>query len=132
MRTMTVDEAWAELQRQGVPKEHMAVVCPMCGTVQSPASLAAAMKCDKNAVLKYWGFSCVGRFTGAGSPLPDIEPGHGCNWTLGGLLSCHKLEIIDGQGRRRPHFELASPDDAKALMVTVIDAAVATDAEVSA
>ncbi|KFH24300.1 hypothetical protein IB61_11625 [Brucella abortus LMN2] len=63
---------------------------------------------------KYLGFSCVGRFTGAPSPrsTPDGKP---CDWTLGGLLSLHKLEIVDENGELHPRFEIASPEEAQAL-----------------
>lgn len=116
MKTMTLDEFKAAVLAQGVPHEHIAVVCPMCGTIQSGADLiAAGAGADFDAVEKYLGFSCVGRFTGAESPRkkPDGKP---CNWTLGGLFSLHKLEVVTPDGNRHPRFELASPDEAKAHM----------------
>lgn len=116
MKTMTMDEFKAAVLAQGVPHEHIAVVCPMCGTIQSGADLiAAGAGADFDAVEKYLGFSCVGRFTGAEGPRkkPDGKP---CNWTLGGLFSLHKLEVVTPDGNRHPRFELASPDEAKAHM----------------
>lgn len=118
MKTMTLDEFKTAVLAQGVPHEHIAVVCPMCGTIQSGADLiAAGAGADFDAVEKYLGFSCVGRFTGAESPRkkPDGKP---CNWTLGGLFSLHKLEVVTPEGNRHPRFELASPDEAKAHMTT--------------
>lgn len=116
MKTMTMDEFKAAVLAQGVPHEHIAVVCPMCGTIQSGADLiAAGAGADFDAVEKYLGFSCVGRFTGAEGPRkkPDGKP---CNWTLGGLFSLHKLEVVTPDGNRHPRFELVSPDEAKAHM----------------
>jgi hypothetical protein len=116
MKTMTLDEFKTAVLAQGVPHEHIAMVCPMCGTIQSGADLiAAGAGADFDAVEKYLGFSCVGRFTGAESPRkkPDGEP---CNWTLGGLFTLHKLEVVTPDGNRHPRFELASPDEAKAHM----------------
>jgi hypothetical protein len=88
--------------------------CPMCGTIQSAADLiAAGAGPDFDAVEKYLAFSCVGRFTNAGSPrkVPDGKP---CNWTLGGLFSLHKLEVVTPDGKKYPRFELASPAEAQA------------------
>lgn len=111
---MTVEEFHAECKAQGV-KSHMdtAMICPRCGTVQSARDLiAAGAGADFDAVSKYLGFSCVGRFTGAGSPrkTPDGKP---CNWTLGGLFALHKLEVVTTDGKRHPRFELASPEQAQ-------------------
>lgn len=116
MKTMTLDEFKAAVLAQGVPHEHIAVVCPMCGTIQSGADLiAAGAGADFDAVEKYLGFSCVGRFTGAESPRKKPD-GKSCNWTLGGLFSLHRLEVVTPDGNRHPRFELASPDEAKAHM----------------
>lgn len=114
MKTMTVEQFHAACRAQGV-KSHLdtAVVCPMCGTVQSARDLiAAGVGADFEAVEKYIGFSCVGRFTGAGSPRksPDGQP---CNWTLGGLFKTHKLEVVTPDGKHHPNFELATPEQAQ-------------------
>lgn len=77
MQTMTLDEYKAAVKAQGVPHEHIAMKCPMCGVIQSGADLiAAGAGADFDAVEKYLAFSCVGRFTGAGSPRkkPDGKP----------------------------------------------------------
>ena len=47
-------------------------------------------------------FSCIGRWV----------PGIGCDWTLGGLLRIHTLEVINGQGDKIPVFEFADDPDA--------------------
>lgn len=114
MRQITVDELHAEFTKQGVSKtEHLAFICPMCGTVQSAHDFIKA-GAGKNieSVEKYLGFSCVGRFTGASSPRakPDGKP---CNWTLGGLFALHKLEIVTPDGEAHKSFELATPEQAQ-------------------
>ncbi|MBQ0916850.1 hypothetical protein KBW71_00100 [Hydrogenophaga aromaticivorans] len=116
MQTMTLDEYKAAVKAQGVPQEHIAMKCPMCGTIQSAADLiAAGAGADFDEVEKYLAFSCVGRFTGAGSPrkIPDGKP---CNWTLGGLFTLHKLEVVTPDSKKHPRFELASPAEAQAHM----------------
>ena len=116
MKTMTVKEFHDALDEQGVPREHLAFKCPMCGTIQSAADLVAAgAGKDFPAVAAYLGFSCVGRFTGAGMPRkkPDGKP---CNWSLGGFLQCHNLEVVDDDGTHVPHFEPASKEEAVAHM----------------
>jgi len=114
---ITVEEFQARLKAQGVPRQHLAFKCVMCGTVQSMASLikAGAGKTEEQ-VEKYIGFSCVGRFTGAGSHVKDTPPGKGCDWTLGGLLQFHELAIITPDGQVHKHFAIASPEEAQALM----------------
>jgi hypothetical protein len=119
MKTITIDEFHEELHKQGAQsREDIAFICPMCGTVQSARSLinAGAGK-SFDEVEKYLGYSCVGRFTGAGSPRkkPDGKP---CNWTLGGLFQLHKMEIVTPDGKHHPSFELASPEQMRALAET--------------
>lgn len=115
MKTITLEDFHSQLKAQGVPITHCAFKCPVCQTIQSGNDLinAGAGK-DFDEVHKYLGFSCVGRFTGAGSHKRDNPPGHGCNWTLGGLLQVHKLEVVADAGDRHPRFELASPEEAQA------------------
>lgn len=114
MRTMTIEEFRAAIDAQGVPREHAAFVCPRCKTVQSAQNLVdAGAGSDMAAVEKYLGFSCVGRFTGAGGARsePDGAP---CNWTLGGLFRLHELEVITVDGESHAHFEVATPAQALA------------------
>lgn len=115
MRQTTLDEFQAELKAQGVTShEHYAFVCPMCGTIQSAKDLIAAGAGENfEAVERLVGFSCVGRWTGAEGPrkAPDGKP---CNWTLGGLLTLHTLEVVTPDGKTHPHFELATPEQAQA------------------
>ncbi len=116
IRKISIEEFHAELRAQRVSgKQHLAFRCPMCGTIQSAASLikAGAGK-DFEAVEKFLAFSCVGRFTDAGSPrkAPDGQP---CNWTLGGLFQFHQLDVIDSNGESHPRFEVATTEEAAAL-----------------
>ena len=115
MRQTTLDEFQAELKAQGVPShEHCAFVCPMCGTIQSAKDLIAAGAGENfEAVERFIGFSCVGRWTGAEGPrkAPDGKP---CNWTLGGLFTLHTLKVVTPDGKAHPRFELATPEQAQA------------------
>ncbi len=119
MITMTLNEFADALKAQGVPREHLAFRCPMCGTVQSAADLIAVRAGDDfDAVEKYLAFSCVGRWTNAGPPPATRDSGgRGCNWTLGGLLSLHQLEVLtEDDGKRHPRFVPCSPEEAQAHM----------------
>lgn len=115
-RTIDLDTFLAELKAQGVSsRQHLAFVCVMCKCPQSMASMAKACPDATAADLESSiGFSCVGRWTGAGSPRaePDGAP---CNWTLGGLLNFADLYVVKSDGQTVPHFEIASPEQAQAL-----------------
>jgi hypothetical protein len=67
---------------------------------------------DPEQAEKSIGFSCLGRFTGAGSPKKNS--GNYCNWSLGGLLRIHELEVTTPDGEVHPFFEIASPTVAQA------------------
>lgn len=113
MITMTIKEFQHALRAQGVERDHYAFRCPMCATVQSAADLIRAGAGQSfEDVERYLGFSCVGRFTGAASPRkePDGQP---CDWTLGGLFSFHKFEVVKEDGTKVPFFEVASPQEAQ-------------------
>lgn len=114
MRTMTQDEWNAEgVLRFGKKARNWKFICPACGTVQSIQQLIDVGRTpdDVHAVM---GFSCIGRFTGQGDAgIAAHTKGQpwdkGCNWTLGGLLAIHTLEVsINGKGR--PCFEFADAD----------------------
>lgn len=110
---ISVDEAHARFRAQGVSaREHVAFVCVVCGTVQSMASLVLAGAKDLAQAERLVGFSCEGRLRGAGPWRPDHSgpTTRGCDWTLGGLLSIHTLEV-DGQ----PSFQIAPAAEALAL-----------------
>jgi hypothetical protein len=117
---ITIAEAHRRMRAQGVSaREHVAFICPICATAQSIASLLRA-GAPLDRVENYIGFSCEGRFTGAG-PWPNdpaaqrARTKRGCDWTLGGLLRLHRLEVVTEDGDRQPSFEIASADIAQAL-----------------
>lgn len=112
-QTMTLDEFHAALKAQGVPREHLALKCPVCKTVQSMRDLATAGVAE-DKVDTFFGFSCVGRFTNAGPKQKDEPPGRGCDWTLGGLFQIHELEVVTPDGKRHPTFAPATPEEAQA------------------
>jgi len=105
-RTITFDQFKAELSAQGVDREHFAVRCVACGTVQSRQDFVnAGIHPTIEEAQKHWGFSCIGRW----------KPGKGCDWTLGGLLHIHTLEIDFGAEEfKLPCFEPASAAGAQA------------------
>lgn len=119
MKSVTLEQFREELKAQGVDTVDCAFICPRCRTVQSARDLIDAGAGNTlDEVEKYVGFSCVGRWTEAGSPRrkPDGQP---CNWTLGGLFSVHKLEVITPDGEAHPHFEVATPMQARAHALSI-------------
>lgn len=114
MQTLTLDEYRAACKAQAPSWDLVVMKCPMCGTPQTARDLVAAgAGADLDAVERYLGFSCIGRFTGAPSPRkePDEQP---CNWTLGGLFRTHKLEVVTPDGEHHARFELATREEADA------------------
>lgn len=105
-RCITIEQFKAELQAQGVPREHLAVKCVQCGTVQSRQDfIDAGVHRTMQEAQKHWGFSCIGRFVS----------NTGCDWTLGGLFQIHQLEIDFGDGSNpMPIFEPSTPEEAQA------------------
>lgn len=117
IRTIKIEQFHAMLRAQGVPKEHIAFKCPLCETIQSATDLirvGAGKTFDD--VEKYLGFSCVGRWTKAGPALKGTPPGRGCDWTLGGLLKMHKLEVETENGQHHPRFEPCTSEEAREHM----------------
>ena len=121
---ITVEEFHARLKAQGVSSSnHVALVCPVCGVPQSVASLVRAGAGPERAE-RMIGFACEGRLTNAG-PWPSSKDKsakarkrrlvRGCDWTLGGLFRIHKLEVMTPDGLAHPRFEIATPEQAKAL-----------------
>lgn len=110
-RRITLDEFHKQIDAQNAPnRESVKLVCPMCGVSQSANDLIkAGAGATFDDVEKYLGFSCVDRWLGAGGPreTPDGLP---CNWTLGGLFTLHKLEVIMPDGKVCLTFEVALAD----------------------
>lgn len=104
MKRITYMDAVEQFKRQGVDRKDWAVICPMCGTVQSCSDLInAGAGDDLETVNPYFGYSCVGRF----------NEETGCDWTLGGLFQIHQLEV-EKDGKIHPLFEIASAEQAQA------------------
>jgi hypothetical protein len=95
MRTISISDWRAEGKRRfGEKARFWKFKCVSCGEVQTGQDfLSAGLTPDE--VLKVMGYSCIGRFV----------PGRGCDWTLGGLLHIHQLEIEMEDGKRVPCFE---------------------------
>jgi len=94
---MKVSEYLQELiNRFGEDRKNWKVICPNCKTIQSVQDFYDAGIEIKEAS-SFFGFSCIGRFTKK----------KGCDWTLGGLLQIHDLELIDEEGIEHPRFEIA-------------------------
>ena len=74
-------------------------ICPRCKTRQSGHDMIEATGEGPDYVERYFGFSCIGRFTTK----------KGCDWTLGGLFQIHRAAIIDEKGKTIPVFEFAEP-----------------------
>jgi predicted RNA-binding Zn-ribbon protein involved in translation (DUF1610 family) len=112
MITMSLEEFHAACKAQADSSDQIVFKCPMCGTLQSARDLiSAGAGADFDGVEKYLGFSCIGRFTGAATPRKEPD-GNPCDWTLGGLFSLHKMEVVTPDGKHHPHFELALRKDA--------------------
>jgi hypothetical protein len=118
MERITQDELHERLKAQGVASGmDYAFVCVVCGTVQSARLLVRAAGEGKalRDVERFLGFSCVGRLTGAGEHREGEPPGRGCNWSLGGLLHIHELEVELPGGGFSPCFRPATPEQAQEL-----------------
>ena len=122
---ISVDELHARFAAQGVAgRDHLAFKCPVCGTVQSIASLRRAAAtgsrrvANEATIQNAIGFACEGRYSGAG-PWREGDPKRaavrGCDWTLGGLFKIHTLEVVLANGEICPSFALATPEEAQAL-----------------
>jgi hypothetical protein len=115
---MKLEEFHAAIAAQGVPRESIAMKCPACGTVQTLGEFRAAVAAATPERIKgyfgkdaidpelHFGFDCIGR-------LVD-KPTIGCDWTLGGFLKAHTLEVIGVDGEPHPMFEPATPEEAQA------------------
>ena len=120
MKTITVAKLHEAMKAQGVGpyQEDIAFRCPMCNTVQSIRSLMNA-GATKEEAEKRIAFSCEGRLRNAPSAKngkPGLKNIRGCDWTLGGLLKLHTIEVITEDGVHHPRFELANQYEAKELV----------------
>ncbi len=68
--------------------------CVSCGEVQTGQEfIDAGLEGAEGKIY----FSCIGRWV----------KGRGCDWTLGGLLRLHKVEVDTGDGENIPVFDFA-------------------------
>ena len=102
MKTITFEEWEAEgIRRFGEKKRNWKFICPSCKAIQCGQDFID-LGMDINEIPKYLGYSCIGRFNNKKT---------GCDWTLGGLLQIHEIEItMDGEIHKR--FEFA-PEELK-------------------
>ena len=96
METMTIDQFKQAIKDQGHKRiEDATFECPQCKTLQSAQNLIDAGAGNSfDEVEKYLAFSCIGRF----------DEDQGCNWSLGGFLQLHDLEVITPDGESHPRF----------------------------
>jgi hypothetical protein len=124
MEVIDVPEFHARLKAQGVSNSnHACLICPICKTPQSMASLIAAGATPEQAE-RIIGFSCEGRLTNVG-PWPSDKDNskkalvrrkvRGCDWTLGGFFRLHDLEVQTEDGEKHPRFVVASAEAAQEL-----------------
>lgn len=115
-RTISLEQFQAELKAQNAPsRAYLVFRCPLCEALQCGQDLIdAGAGATFEEVETKTGFSCVGRWTGAGTPRnkPDGQP---CNWTLGGLFRLNKLNVETPEGSH-PFFEVANPEEAAAYL----------------
>lgn len=111
---LTIEEFQTACTEQAPSRDLIVFRCPACGCLQTAQELMqAGAGISFDAVERYLGFSCIGRFTGAGSPREKAD-GLPCNWTLGGFLQIHELEVVTPDGKSHPHFALATRQEAEA------------------
>jgi hypothetical protein len=127
MNRMTIAEVHEAFRAQGVDQNDNAVICPICGTIQSMNSLVRA-GADSDKVHRFIGFSCEGRFSNAGpwvgekdksKKARDRRTVRGCDWTLGGLFKLNRLTITYPDGTEAPSFEIATPQQAQELCASL-------------
>jgi hypothetical protein len=95
MEVLTLEEWFAKaVKLYGSDKKNWKFKCPNCGQTQSLNDFLenSVSKPDE----KFY-FSCIGRW------VKD----RGCDWTLGGLLKIHSVEVISKEGKKVPVFEFA-------------------------
>lgn len=122
IKALTLEEFHLACQAQAPSNDLIVFKCPTCGCLQCARELiAAGAGATFEDVWKYAGFSCIGRFQGAGSPRAERD-GKPCNWTLGGLFQVHRFEVITPDGAHHPLFELATPEEARAHLAALVTA----------
>lgn len=96
VKQITHDQFMAAIKTQGHDNVlDVEFICPRCKTHQTGRDLIKA-GAGRNIyeIEGYLAFSCVGRWTNE----------KGCDWTLGGLLKIHELEVLVPDKPARPVF----------------------------
>lgn len=89
----------AEAERLFGPKaSEWRFKCVQCGETQTAKDFHDAGLTQDEAMSRAY-FSCIGR----------LIKGRGCDWSLGGLLKFHSVEVLDEEGHLRPVFDFANP-----------------------
>lgn len=93
---IAVEDFHQILKAQDVDRrEDLEFICPACGTVQTAQDLIDAGVGESfEDVAGQIAFSCVGRYD------EDVD----CDWTLGGLLQIHDLEVVAEDGESVPRM----------------------------
>ncbi|HVX56942.1 MAG TPA: VVA0879 family protein [Candidatus Saccharimonadales bacterium] len=119
-RRVLTQAQWLEegTRRFGPDPKQWKFVCPACGTVQTIQQLKD-LGLSSEEIHGVMAFSCIGRFTrqgdeGIAAHGRGEKWNKGCNWTLGGLLQIHELEVVLEDGHRRMAFEFAGTDGKEA------------------
>lgn len=100
-RRITREEWIAEAKRRfGKDPKKWRFRCVVCGHEQSAEEVIERNPELEGSISTWIYFSCEGRFTAGG----------GCDWTLGGLLQLHTLEVEADDGEIVPVFEFADPE----------------------
>jgi hypothetical protein len=76
----------------GADREKWEFICPNCKEVQTLQDFINNGVKDPSGMFY---FSCIGR---------EVE-GRGCDWSLGGLFTIHKTEVISDDGEKVPVME---------------------------
>ncbi len=99
-REMFLSEWKAEVKKRGDIKK-LKFRCPVCGNYQSIKDFEKT-EIEKDEIEGGFYFSCIGRWTGAGSM--GEKP---CNYTSGGLFVLNDLFVIDKDEKKIPVFDFA-------------------------
>lgn len=94
METMTLEQ-WREKAVSLFGKDPLdwKFKCVRCGHVQKGRDFKRLVENPMDFAF----FSCIGRWK------EDV----GCDWTLGGLLQIHEVEVVTEKGEKVPSFEFA-------------------------
>ncbi|MFA5435828.1 MAG: VVA0879 family protein [Candidatus Neomarinimicrobiota bacterium] len=105
MKTITISyKEWREEAKKRYPDDNIVFRCPVCGFRQSVSEYKVA-----GAPEGSWGFSCIGRWTGAkrlafGAGKKSDGP---CDYAGGGLFAVNPIQVVFSGGLIRAFFDFA-------------------------